>query len=273
LPVIFADVTRIENVMINLIGNAVKFTPENGTITIEAYPIEEMPEKLPGDVRGFVKISVRDTGIGIPNDLVEHIFEKFYQVSPTLAGDKEAGTGLGLSISKKIILAHGGDLTCKTKEHEGSTFSFTLPIIDMERRLYSCLEDHITKAIETNTPLAILFIRIEGFPDLVESYGRKECARGLGMVKKRIIEMGMKTSDEIFLAPWNGEIIMSMPGTDRHGAGVVRKKIREYISKKGISIGSPPTALSLVSGIASFPEQGTSPEELAGLGRKRLKDF
>ena len=113
----------------------------------------------------------------------------------------------------------------------------------------------------------------EGFPDLVESYGREECARGLEMVKKRILEMGIKTRDEIFPAPWNGEIIMSMPGTDRHGAEVVRKRIREYISKKGISIGSPPTGLSLVSGIASFPEQGTSPEELAGLGRKRLKNF
>lgn len=267
---IFADTSRIEEVMINIIGNAIKFTPDHGTVTIEAYHIKERPENMPQDVKGFVEISVKDTGIGIPQECVEHLFEKFYQVAPSLSREKDAGTGLGLAISKTIILAHGGEISCESKEGKGSTFHFALPIIDIEKRLYSGLEDYVSKAMETNAPLSLLIFRIEDFERFVQDYGKKQCGVILEVVKTHIIEMGIKTTDKIHVAPLRGEIMVVMPGTDKPGAQVVEKRVRKNISGKEITIGSAIYRASFVSGIVVFPEDGTSAEELVRFARKSI---
>ncbi len=127
LPVIYADGSRIEEVLINLISNAIKFTHDKGIVTINAQQVEGVPYR-PENIKGFLEISVTDTGIGIPKKSMEHLFEKFYQVDSSLSEKKKRGTGLGLAISKGTIEAHGGKIQCKSKEGEGSTFSFTLPI-------------------------------------------------------------------------------------------------------------------------------------------------
>jgi len=100
-------------VLNNLISNALKFTEDGDKILI----------------RSFVKqnrmcVSVKDTGKGIPEDYVEKIFDKFVQVK----GTEDRGTGLGLSIAKEIVEAQGGEIWCESKLHEGSIFTFTLPL-------------------------------------------------------------------------------------------------------------------------------------------------
>jgi len=110
-----ADKDKINQVMENLISNAVKFSPQAGKITVS---IEEVKDKL--------KISISDNGIGIPKKDLPHIFEKFYRAE---SASKLAigGTGLGLAISKYIIESHGGRIWAESKLGRGSTFSFTLP--------------------------------------------------------------------------------------------------------------------------------------------------
>jgi signal transduction histidine kinase len=109
------DPQRIEEVLRNLLDNAVKYSPDGGTITIAGVPHED-----------HVLIRVRDEGIGIPPDALEKIFERFYRV-PDERTQQVNGTGLGLAVCRGIVTAHGGDIWAECHIGGGSVFSFTLP--------------------------------------------------------------------------------------------------------------------------------------------------
>ena len=114
LPEIKADNNLIERVIINLVGNAMKFTPPGGKVTVEAKDFEEK-----------VQISVIDTGEGIPADFVGKVFDKFQQV---IKGKKKRkGTGLGLTICKYIVESHKGKIWVESEVGKGSSFSFWIP--------------------------------------------------------------------------------------------------------------------------------------------------
>jgi signal transduction histidine kinase len=113
LPSVHADRDRIHQVLSNLVGNALKFTPTGGTVTIKA-------EAVPGEVR----CSVRDTGPGLTEEEMDRIFDPFWQAEKTA----RLGFGLGLKIAKCIVEAHGGSLSVVSALGDGSTFVFTLPV-------------------------------------------------------------------------------------------------------------------------------------------------
>jgi len=115
LPPAVGDKNQIERVFINLVGNAMKFTPQGGRITVAAR-----------DAGDYVKISVSDTGIGIAEKDLDKIFEEFYRVDNEV-NTKVKGTGLGLSLVKYIVEAHKGRLTASSAVGKGTTFTFTLP--------------------------------------------------------------------------------------------------------------------------------------------------
>jgi signal transduction histidine kinase len=115
LPPVDVDVRRVRQVIANLVGNAVKFTGTGGAIRIEARQHEAM-----------VRVSVTDTGIGIPPEYLSRIFDRFWQ--PPHA--QHRGTGLGLSIAKGIVEAHGGVIAAESTPGQGSTFAFTLHVAD-----------------------------------------------------------------------------------------------------------------------------------------------
>jgi two-component system phosphate regulon sensor histidine kinase PhoR len=114
LPSIYIDKSRLERVLVNLLHNAIKFTPPGGNVQLSAR--QENVQLI---------FSVKDTGIGIqPKDL-ERIFERFYKSDRSRS---ESGTGLGLSISKHLVEAHGGKIWAESQLNQGSTFSFSIPI-------------------------------------------------------------------------------------------------------------------------------------------------
>jgi PAS domain S-box-containing protein len=115
---IHADRLRFKQILLNLVGNAVKFTPEAGNIRIEAT--------LPEGDQPAVEISVIDTGIGIPPEEQTSIFDKFYQIGNTTKGVRE-GTGLGLAITAKLVAEHGGTIRVTSDVGRGSRFTFTIP--------------------------------------------------------------------------------------------------------------------------------------------------
>lgn len=110
-----ADRERVEQIVLNLLSNAVKFTPPGGSVRIMVAPEADK-----------ICLGVRDTGVGIPDDKLEIVFEAFYQVEASRSR-AYAGTGLGLAISRQLARAMGGDLTVKSTLGEGSTFSLSLP--------------------------------------------------------------------------------------------------------------------------------------------------
>ena len=115
LPKVKIDSQRLEQVLVNLIHNAVKFTRPGGEVALGA-------EAGMGEVR----FAVRDTGIGIPLEDVQRIFERFYRVDKSRTG---SGTGLGLSIAKHIVEAHNGKIWAESIEGRGSTFYFSIPLV------------------------------------------------------------------------------------------------------------------------------------------------
>ncbi|MFQ5835200.1 MAG: PAS domain S-box protein [bacterium] len=117
-----ADKDKIDQVMENLLSNAVKFSPQGGKITVSLKKADKL-----------VKISVSDTGMGIPKKDLPHIFEKFYRVD-VASTQAIGGTGLGLAIVKYIVESHGGEISVESKLGKGSTFSFTLPLKSAKRR-------------------------------------------------------------------------------------------------------------------------------------------
>ena len=116
LPHIFGDQDMIEQVLQNLFSNAIKYSPKNSKIGIEAKENEKE-----------IIVSIIDNGYGIPKEAVGRIFDKFYRVTDSEGSEEVEGTGLGLSLAKEIIEKHGGTITVNSRLGVGSIFTFTLP--------------------------------------------------------------------------------------------------------------------------------------------------
>ena len=101
--------------VLNLLSNAIRFTPEGGRIDVGAVPKD-----------GFVEVSVSDTGIGIASEDQEKVFEEFRQVG--MAAKEIEGTGLGLTLCRKFVELHGGKIWVRSQVDRGSTFTFTVPV-------------------------------------------------------------------------------------------------------------------------------------------------
>jgi len=128
LPEILADETRLSQVLINLLDNAVKYTSDGGSVQITARRLEGKKIRNHEDENvDFIEISVSDTGIGIPEEDLPRLFERFYRFDKARSREM-GGTGLGLSIVKHIVQAHGGEVFVKSVLGQGSTFSFSVPI-------------------------------------------------------------------------------------------------------------------------------------------------
>jgi signal transduction histidine kinase len=115
LPEVEADGERLKQVLNNLLSNAIKFSNGGSRVTVRSEA-----------KNGELMVRVNDQGIGVPEEAMKHLFERFYRATDTA---RVGGTGLGLYISKQIVEAHGGYIWAESKVGEGSTFSFALPLI------------------------------------------------------------------------------------------------------------------------------------------------
>ncbi len=136
IPFIVADRVKFKQILYNLLSNAVKFTPEGGTITLEAkattaadLPLQVRDLAVFSGKNAFLKLSVRDSGIGIKGEDLDRIFSEFEQVDSSLSRRYE-GTGLGLALTKRLIELHGGEIFVESEEGMGSTFTVVMPLAD-----------------------------------------------------------------------------------------------------------------------------------------------
>ncbi|HEY3119099.1 MAG TPA: ATP-binding protein [Vicinamibacteria bacterium] len=121
LPAVRADRDRLLQVLSNLIGNAVKFTPEGGRIVVEATPVD-----------GEMRLTVADSGPGIPPENLERVFDPYWQARTTA----RLGAGLGLPIAKGVVESHGGRIWVESRPGEGATFTFTLPLAEISQAVH-----------------------------------------------------------------------------------------------------------------------------------------
>lgn len=126
LPTLNTDAEKVERVILNLVDNAIKFTPSGGRVRIQAYPPETH-----GAAPGFLRVEISDTGPGVPDEHKERLFDRFVQVDGQRG--RRRGTGLGLTFCRLAVEAHGGRIWVEDNPHGGAVFAFTLPVADLTR--------------------------------------------------------------------------------------------------------------------------------------------
>ncbi len=227
LPDVYIDQHRIDQIISNLITNAIKFTPDGGKIRISTGIIENPDKSLlitpsDGEYSGaYVKISVQDTGVGIEKEDIPKIFDKFSQIENTLSRNT-GGIGLGLTITKHFIDAHLGGIWVDSVKNEGSTFNFIIPAYSDEKAFRAELNLKIRNEAESTGYLKI--IENSDF----EFYNH--------LKNSNIIKL-TKTSKE-FLERKNDKYVTQvyMQGLDRSAFDFMVSKIEDEINLKSCDI-------------------------------------
>jgi two-component system, OmpR family, sensor histidine kinase VicK len=164
IPFLSFDPMRIAQVLNNLLSNSIKFTPDGGMIIVRSFiKYSDMGPSL-GHTPWLI-LEVRDTGVGVPPNQLQHLFTKFYQTTTVDTSHKSPGSGLGLFVVKGIIEAHGGTISCQSEQNRGTTMTFSIPaIIEHRSSLSSELHQSIIKhqQIPHETTLTQRPLTIEG---------------------------------------------------------------------------------------------------------------
>ena len=259
LPTIYGDQEKIEQILTNLIGNAIKFTPNGGKILISAKPLFQDQRGGYGDM---VAVSVKDSGIGIPAEHLKALFEKFHQVEGSLQRSV-SGTGLGLAITKGLVEAHQGKILVESEVEKGSTFTFTLPVSQGERRdlhFRFVLDKEFHQAQENNAPLTLFLI-------LVVDEGGEMKEALLSKLEENVKQCLCRKADTL-LRREKDRILAAFCGANLEGAQVIRRRIEEGVQRNSLETGEAPVRIQM--GTATYPEEALSKEELFRLAKERL---
>lgn len=220
---VHADPHRVLQVLINLIENALKFTPKGGLVTVKA--------EMRNDDAGFVLVSVEDSGCGITEQAQPLVFERLFQEEN--ATDKaRKGLGLGLSICKDLVTRQGGRIWVNSAVGRGSTFSFTLPVFSLSKLLFPIVTDH--GAIRPSISLIVLKLAPIPITSALEAWGNTR-RQFLDVLQRCILP-----DKDVLLPsmghPGMGEVFFIVAGTDAPGADVLLKRIREQTVRcEGVS--------------------------------------
>ena len=215
VPLVYADPDRTLEVLINLIDNAIKFTPANGSVSVLASMVETDP--------GAVYLSVSDTGRGIPQESLPQVFERLYQ-DPDSVDDSRAGLGLGLFIAKEIVTLHGGRMWVASEPGAGSTFSFTLPLYSLAKLLLPV----ITYKGRLRESLVLVRVELTPLSKSLRGSWKETCEQCLERLRLCIYV------DKDLVLPATGtsgpvETLFVVASTDMEQVGILIDRIRDQI--------------------------------------------
>jgi signal transduction histidine kinase len=211
-----ADPARLRQILIILVDNALKFTPQNGTVTIQSRIFEEDPD--------FLLLEVADSGCGIDPEMTERIFERLFQASDPDAADHN-GLGLGLYICKDLVTRQNGKIWAKSELGQGSIFSLTFPIFSLSKLLAPAFSEKR----QTECPITLISIEIGSQTGWLSNEVRAEQCRGI-----RDLLRGCLYSDLDVLLPkmdsaGPAEVSFIVAITDGIGGAAICKRIRKQL--------------------------------------------
>lgn len=241
LPLVHIDGKRIRQVLFNLIGNALKFTPGGGRITLDVKTTEDV-----------LRVYVRDTGPGISPENLDRIFDRFFRA------DSEAhhpGSGIGLSICKELIEAHGGEIAVDSALGAGSTFYFTLPQSErFEEKMSTLILNELALAAKNAWPCVVLVISLA--PPAAAS-GGLESEEILDDVMVEARKIATRPTDSI-VSDRRARIFVILNKTDRKGGLYIKERLETQIATLlRLNRGWP--ALDLA--VHAFPEDAATPRD------------
>jgi signal transduction histidine kinase len=214
LPLVCADPTRIRQILIILVDNAIKFTPTNGTVKIQGRMLDEDPDRL--------VLEVSDSGCGIRPDMTELIFERLFQASdPSLAGRK--GLGLGLYICKELVTRQGGQIWAKSAPGQGAVFSVTLPIFSLTKLIGPAFK----QKGRTASPVALVVTEIGSQTGWLSDTVRAEHSHWV----RNLLQRCLHSELDVLLPKMDfagaAELFFIVAITDEIGGEAMTRRIRE----------------------------------------------
>ncbi len=220
---IYADSGRLEQVLINLVSNALKFTKENGKIEIrtkvvdasEIYPVDVFDDILSRLKGKYLQVLVKDNGIGIKHENLKHIFDEFAQIEGSMQR-KVGGTGLGLSIVKKLLEAHNGVIWCNSMPDKGSSFYFAIPVADDKNRFLIDFKQNLKNAKINNKSVALISIKSDRsfLEALLKDVIKSE------YIKEYLIEDSPEGSNLLFYVDDGNKVFVDF----------LKKQVKEYLN-------------------------------------------
>jgi signal transduction histidine kinase len=216
LPSVCADPARVRQILIILGDNAIKFTPQNGTVKIQTRIFEEDPD--------FLLLEVSDSGCGIDPDMTERIFERLFQASDSGSADHN-GLGLGLYICKDLVTRQGGKIWAHSAPGQGSVFSVTFPIFSLPKLLAPAFSEKR----QTQRPITLVVTEIGSQTGWLSNDVRADLCRGI-----RELLLGSLYSDLDILLPkmdsaGPAELFFIVAITDGIGGQAICKRIRKQL--------------------------------------------
>ena len=254
LPPVFGHAASIQRVMVNLVGNAIKFTDRGGVVKVETARADG--DEVAGEA-GAVRVTVSDSGVGIPKDQLESIFEKFHQVEADEKTRTAPGTGLGLSISRELVKAHHGRIWAESETGSGSRFSFVIPILSQKELLMRALSSEVARASELEGPMALVMGRLQG-AYAVRARSEQEYERTMDDLVAMTRKLVRRSSDLVLARRDTGEVVVILPRTLRDGGVAFANRLAEEMAKDAAT----DSTLLLKVAAAQYPEDGRSAEEL-----------
>lgn len=267
LSLTYFDNQRIEQVMSNLISNAIKFTNENGKIVVKTENINEadIDKSLifgvenPVFYKHYVKISVKDSGIGIAPEDLKKVFDQFQQIENPL-NRKNGGTGLGLPIAKQLIEAHRGFIWVESELNRGTTFSFVIPVLSEKEKFIIDMEKDISKAKSCSHSLLLLLI--EEKKDAENSFISKIREDKISIIRKTA-----NTKIVYYDEDDNNYLAILIPEADKFAQSFIEKKIESFVVDE-----QDKEKYDILYSTALFPDVGDSAQDLMSGAKNLLKE-
>jgi PAS domain S-box-containing protein len=215
LPSVYADPTRLRQILTILFDNAIKFTPIGGSVDVRANVFEKQP--------GFLLVEVSDTGCGVRPELTERIFEHLYQVADEgKAGRK--GLGLGLHIAKELVLRHGGEIWMNSEPLKGSRFFFTMPVFSLTKLIGPMLKHEK----RTGEAIAVLTVEIhsrDGSPGVP-----KEILREAQMILQQCLRLDTDVLIPNTTSPGERELLFIVGYMQENGGEAFCQRIQAQLN-------------------------------------------
>jgi signal transduction histidine kinase len=215
IPFVYADPDRVLQVLINLIDNAIKFTPPEGSVLVKACIVEADPD--------MVYLSVSDTGRGIGPEAKALVFERLYQ-DPNSIDNSRAGLGLGLFIAKELVELHSGRIWVASEVGNGSTFSFTLPLYSLSKLLLPV----ITYLGRLRESVVLVKVELTPLPAVSRSTWKEICQQSLETLR-RCVYVDKDLVLPVMRTVGQSETFLVAASTDLERAEIMMKRIREQL--------------------------------------------
>ena len=238
LPQLYIDPDRIAQVLMNLIGNALKFTPEGGSVKVQAQELDDS-----------IQVQVVDSGVGIAKENFSKLFDRFQQIDRK-PGPGAKGTGLGLAISKSIVDLHKGKIWVESEIGKGSKFIFTLPKIEEESYFYECVTEGIKRARDNAATFSLII------------FGVEESSKSLLSEIEVLLKKSVRQASDAVLRFQKGSLIAILCDNGKESLSGFAQRLKGII-EAGLRI-------STKSGGASYPDDAQTAKELVEKAVSRL---